>query len=192
MDREDECDTRCELRFRMDSVKDSLFGPVELGATGSDIEPTRLWEDGVNVRGDDWRDWPWKGLELVRRWSFDATCFTSYSSATSTDGVLVETFSLRTAIVSDDVPTSTRAGRFVRAPIKALQPAPCVMSTSATSASSSSLSLLETLSRGVSLVLYQSTILLNPARNRRCMELHSSPYSPPLPQFRGSRMLSHW
>src|SRR6266498_2020951 len=48
--------------------------------------------------------------------------------------------SFRTAMVRDAIPTSSRTGWLVKAPIRALQPAPCVTRMRTVSASSSSCS----------------------------------------------------
>lgn len=78
------------------------------------------------------------GVECVLedlKCSVFAISFTSYSSGklndldedldrAGLDGLSVFGKLFRTAIVSDDIPTSIKTGWFVRAPIRALQPAP--------------------------------------------------------------------
>ena len=107
-------------------------------------------------------------------------------------------------------PTSVRTGWPVKAPSSALHPAPCVTMTttvSQSSLSSSSWSRVPSSSlacdseaaqiaspalsfSGLS-VSYHLTIFFKPRLKRRCMLLHSSPYSPPSPQSSGDTLESH-
>lgn len=78
-------------------------------------------------------------LAELRRWSTEATIFMSYkvdkgSWCGNTDSVSIGSL-LRTAIVSDPTPTSSKTGWSVSAAIRALQPAECVTMTMAVSSS---------------------------------------------------------